>query len=326
MSERTPARSTLRLPPAAREGLRRLVVAAASLALVATLVFVVFEWLADPAALRLGRGASPEARAALRAAWGLDRPVLTRLLEHVARAMTLDFGYSEVRGAPAGALLGQALGPTLAYALPGWLLGTAAAVLGGLQAARRRAADRALMLASTGLLGTSSVIVVMLSQYVLAHRLGWFPVLGWPLGETTAAARHVVLPALVWALLLWGPDVRHYRAVFLRELAAPHLDGLRGRGIPERAIVRHALRAAIGPIVSRIGARLSHVVVGSVVIEELFNIPGLGALLVAAIHEADAALVQAIAVATAAVTIGGQALCDGIVWLVDPRVRRRVAR
>jgi ABC-type dipeptide/oligopeptide/nickel transport system permease component len=83
------------------------------------------------------------------------------------------------------------------------------------------------------------------------------------------------------------------------------------------------LRAAVGPIVARMGGRLPQVVIGSVVIEELFNIPGLGALLVAAIHEADAALVQAIALVTAAATIGAQALGDAIVWLVDPRVRRR---
>lgn len=309
----------------ARAVLRRTLVAAGSIALVATIVFAVGEGLADPAALRLGRGASPEAIAALRAAMGLDRPWETRLLEHVYQGMSLEFGYSHVRAAPAGEAIRQALGPTLAYAAPGWLLGTLAAVLGGLAAGRRRAVDAALSTASTLLVSTSSVIVVVLAQHVLAHRLGWFPALGWPLaGADAGAAGFVVLPALVWAILQWGPDQRHYRAVFTRELAAPHLDGLRARGVPERTIGRHVLRAAVGPIVARVGQRLSHVVIGSVVIEQLFNVPGIGALLVSAIHDADMALVQAIAVATAAATIAGQAICDAIVWLVDPRVRRRI--
>jgi peptide/nickel transport system permease protein len=294
--------------------------------LVVVIVFAVGEGLADPAALRLGRGASPEAIATLRAAMGLDRPWGTRLLEHVVQGMSFEFGYSHVRAASAGELIREALGPTLAYAVPGWIVGTIAAVIGGLAAARRRAVDAVLSGCSTLLVSTSSVIVVVLAQHVLAHRLGLFPVLGWPLaGGTDSAVRYVVLPALVWAILQWGPDQRHYRAVFQSELSGAHLDGLRARGVPERAIERHVLRAAVGPIVARIGQRMAHVIIGSVVIEQLFNVPGIGALLVSAVHDADMALVQAIAVATAVATIAGQALCDAIVWLVDPRVRRRIA-
>ncbi len=307
----------------ARAALRRALVAVASVALVAAIVAGTFEWLADPAALRLGRGASPEAIAALRAELGLDRSFGTRLLEHVWRALSFDFAASPVRGAPAGALMARALGPTLAYALPGFLLATAAALAGGLAAARRRVVDRSLSALATLMLSLSSVIVVVVAQYVLAHKLGWFPALGWPLGGAGGAARHVMLPALVWAALLWAPDWRHYRAVFEHELAAPHLDGLRARGVPERRIARHVLRAAVGPVLARVGQRLPHVALGSVVVEQLFNIPGIGALLVSAVHTADVALVEAIAVATAAATIATQALCDGAVWLVDPRVRRR---
>lgn len=301
--------------------LRRALVAAATLALVSALVFVVVDALADRAALDLGRGASPEALAARRALLGLDRPYWTRLLGHVGSAMSFDLGTSGHE--PVVARLGRALGPTLAYALPGFVLATAAALAGGFFAARRRGwFDRGLLAVATVLMSTSSVIVVVLGQHLLAHRLRLFPVLGWPLGgDARGAAGFLALPALLWALIQLGPDLRHYRAVFLRELAAPHLDGLRARGLGEPRIAGHVLRAALGPVLARVSARLPQLVLGSVVVEHLFNVPGIGALLLAAVRDADLALVQGIAFVLAAATIAGQAACDLLVHALDPRTR-----
>ncbi len=301
--------------------LRRALVAAATLALVSALVFVVVDALADRAALDLGRGASPEALAARRALLGLDRPYWTRLLGHVGSAMSFDLGTSGHE--PVVARLGRALGPTLAYALPGFVLATAAALAGGFVAARRRGwFDRGLLAVATVLMSTSSVIVVVLGQHLLAHRLRLFPVLGWPLGgDARGAAGFLALPALLWALIQLGPDLRHYRAVFLRELAAPHLDGLRARGLGEPRIAGHVLRAALGPVLARVSARLPQLVLGNVVVEHLFNVPGIGALLLAAVRDADLALVQGIAFVLAAATIAGQAACDLLVHALDPRTR-----
>lgn len=301
--------------------LRRLLVAAATLALVSALVFVVVDALADRAALELGRGAGPEALAARRALLGLDRPYLTRLLEHVGSAMSLQLGTSGHE--PVTARLGRALGPTLAYALPGFVLASLAALAGGFVAARRRGwLDRALLALATALMSTSSVILVVLGQHLLAHRLRLFPVLGWPLGgEPRGALVFVLLPALLWALIQLGPDLRHYRALFIRELAAPHVEGLRARGLAEPRIARHLLRGALGPVLARVSARLPQLVLGSVVVEHLFNVPGVGALLLAALRDADLALVQGVAICLAAATIGGQALCDLLIWRLDPRGR-----
>jgi peptide/nickel transport system permease protein len=301
--------------------LRRLLVAAATLALVSALVFVVVDALADRAALDLGRGAGPEAIAARRALLGLDRPYLIRLLEHVGSAMSFQTGESGHE--PVMARVGRALAPTLAYALPGFVLASLAALAGGFAAARRRGwLDRVLLALATALMSTSSVIVVVLGQHLLAHRLRLFPVLGWPLGgDPRAAFGFVLLPALLWALVQLGPDLRHYRALFIRELAAPHVEGLRARGLPEGRIARHLLRGALAPVLARVSARLPQLVLGSVVVEHLFNIPGVGALLLAALRDADLALVQGVAIGLAAATIGGQALCDLAIMATDPRAR-----
>lgn len=308
--------------------LRRLAVAAATLALVSALVFVVVDALADRAALELGRGAGAEAIAARRALLGLDRPWVIRLLEHVASAMSMDLGVSARRGVAVSEVLRAAIGPTLAYALPGFVIATVVAVLGGLRAARGRGwFDRVVLAGSTVLMSTSGVIVVVLGQYLLAHRLRLFPVLGWPLGgDPRATIGFVVLPALLWAVIQVGADLRFYRAVFVRELAAAHLEGMRARGVDERRIAWHVLRGATAPVLGRISARLPHVVLGGVVVEHVFNVPGIGALLVAAIRDADLMVVQGIAFVLAAVTIVGQMVCDWVAAVVDPRVRREAGR
>jgi peptide/nickel transport system permease protein len=305
--------------------LRRLLVAAATLALVSALVFVVVDALADRAVLDLGRGASPEALAARRHLLGLDRPFLARLLGHVASAMSFELGESARLGAPVIELIKRAAGPTLCYALPGFVLATIAAVVAGLTAARRGGwIDRGLLAASTLLMSCSSVIVVVLGQYVLAHRLRWFPVLGWPLaGDSRPLFGFVLLPALLWALIQLGPDLRHYRAIFVRELAAPYVEGLRARGLGEARVGLRVLRGAAAPVLARVSSRLPQLVIGSVVVEHVFNVPGLGALLVAAIRDADLAVVQGVALCLAAATIVGQALCDLAVYALDPRTRAR---
>ena len=303
--------------------LRRLLRAAATLVIVSVLVFLVVDALADRAIQDLGRGASAEALAARRHLLGLDRPVSLRLIEHVLAAMSFELGDSARSGLPVAALLARAIGPTLAYAVPGFLLASATALLGGFAAARWRGwPGRVLLAVSTVLMSTSSVIVVVFGQYLLAHRLRLFPVLGWPLaGDGRALIGFVLLPALLWAVIQLGPDLRHYRAVFVRELAAPHLEGLRARGLGEPRIARHVLRGAAAPVLARVSARLPQLVIGSVVVEQVFNVPGIGALLIDAIQDGDLAVVQGIAFCLAAATIVGQALCDLAVHALDPRTR-----
>jgi len=305
--------------------LRRLLSAAVTLVLVSVLVFFVVDALADQVTQDLGRAASPEALAARRHLLGLDRPVLLRLWQHVSSAMSFEFGESARHGHPVASLLARSLLPTLAYAVPGFLLATASALFGGFCAARWRGwPGRILLGLATILMSTSSVIIVVIGQYLLAHRLRSFPVLGWPLpGDARDVLGFIVLPALLWAVIQLGPDLRHYRAVFLRELAAPHLEGLRARGLGEFRVARHVLRGSAAPVLARVSARLPHLVIGSVVIEHVFNIPGVGALLIAAIQDGDLAVVQGIAFCLAAATIAGQALCDLAVFTLDPRTRAR---
>ena len=308
----------------ARYALRRLGGSASCVVLVVAATFAVFELLADPAAIELGPHASAEALRARRMELGLDRPALLRLGETLVRAFTLDWGVSPVAHRPVVALVRDSWLPTLAYAVPGLALASAASVTWGLHAARRRGGrlDRLGSLVATGLMSLSSVVLVLLAQWLIAHRWGLAPVTGWPVGtEDGPSLPHLVLPSVVFATLLVGPDMRHYRAVFRQQLRAPHLDGLRGRGLPETAIRRAVLRAAAGPVLARLGHRLPQALVGSVILEAAFNIPGLGSLTLDALRTSDVRLMEAIVVGTTAVTVLVQLLADLGSRVLDPRLR-----
>ena len=192
------------------------------------------------------------------------------------------------------------------------------------------AVDRALTGVATALMSTSSLILVIVGHQLLAHRWGLFSLVGWPLVGAERGLWTLVglalLPALLWALVQVGPDLRHYRSVFVRELGEPYLDGLRSRGIAEGRVLRHAVRGASAPILARIAGRLPHLVVGSLVIDQVFNIPGVGGLAITALRTGDLALCEGLAVVLAIITIAGQLLLDLAAAAIDPRLRARGRR
>jgi peptide/nickel transport system permease protein len=293
--------------------------------LVSTIVFLVFQQLADPAVIDLGPTASPEALEARRHVLGLDRPWTTRYFEHLWSSFTLDLGESNSLRAPVSEVLGDAIGPTLAYAVPGFLIASVLSLALGLRAAVRkgRVEDRALALLATLLMSTSSLIIVMLGQYVLAHRLELFPVVGWPLGHRPDAplAPYLMLPVLLWVLIQVGPDLRHYRALLVQELRRPYVDGLRSRGLPEPVVLRHVLHNVAGPVLARIGQRLPYLLVGSVIIEQVFNVPGVGDMIFVAMGSSDLPLLQGVTLVLTLVTVGAQLVFDILAGAIDPSLR-----
>lgn len=305
---------------------RRLLMAVATVLLVSTIVFLVFQQLADPVLVELGPTASPEALEARRHVLGLDRPAWSRFLDHLGQTLTFDFGGSTSSRPAVGEILRESIGPTLGYAVPGFLIATGLSLGLGLRAAvvEGRIEDRALTGVATLLMSTSSLIIVMLGQLVLAHQLELFPVIGWPLGDASSAPilPYLMLPTLLWVLIQVGPDFRHYRALIVQELDRPYVDGLRGRGLPEARVLRHVLHNVAGPILARVGQRLPYLLVGSVVIEEIFNIPGVGDLIVVAVGSSDLALLQGVTLVLTLVTVVAQLGFDLLAGWLDPRLRR----
>lgn len=313
----------------------RLIAAAATGFGVCLLAFLLFTLLpvGDPAALRAGRGATPEQVERVRADLGLDGSVLEQLAAHVRRlVLEGDLGRSYQRdGAPVGELLADRLPATLSLAAGTVVLIVVLAVGGGALAAARAGGhiDRGLRGASLLLLAAPVPVVGLLALELFDPTTGAWPVglggqgayvplledpVGWWSG--------LVLPWFALALIFGAVHLRMARASLLEALAAPHVLAGRARGLGERRLLLlHAAPLALPPVAALLALDAGVALGGLVVIEQLFAIPGLGSLAVEAAGTGDVPVLEAVLlVGTLAVVLSGL-VADLVAVLLDPRLR-----
>ena len=261
----------------------------------------------------------PQVEANLRAAYHLDAP----LLEQYARYVTMlargdlgpsfrskDFTVNEMiaRGLPVSLAVGG-----LALALAAGL-GIAAGTVAGIR--RDRGWDRGLTLAATAGLALPPIVVAPLLVLVFAVTLRWLPAGGF----TTPA--HVVLPAVALALPYLAAFTRLTRGSVAQTLAAPHMLTARAKGLPtHRIVVRHLLPAALIPVVSFLGPAAAALLAGSMVIEEVFSLPGLGRYFVQGALNRDYTLVMGTVVVYATLILVFNLAVDLVYTRLDPRIR-----
>lgn len=289
----------------------------------ATLVFFALRVLpGDPAALVLGDQADPRALAELRARLGLDRPLPLQYAGFLAGLARLDLGDSLARpGVPAFEEVGRALGPTAELAAVAVGLGAAAglslallAVGPWLGAARERVNDAMMLAASVPL-----VAFAPLATFLLAVRLRVVPLPGDP----DAGVAGLLFAAGLLAVPLGVQVGRIARAALLDQQRGKHLEVARAKGATElRVWAVHALPVASGPIAVVVGTQLGALLGGAVVLERLFERPGLGSLLLAAYSTRDVPVIEATVVASGALFVAAQALTALLRASVDPRGRR----
>jgi len=300
---------------------RRLFTAIPTLAVVVILSFVLMR-VAPGGPFDGERPLAPETRAALMAAYGLDKPLPEQVGRYVWRLAQGDFGPSLVyrdftvtdliaRGLPISLTLG-ALALMLAL-----LLGLGA----GMVAAARpgRALDRMLMLGATLLTALPSFVVGPLLALVFGLWAGWLPVSGWGDGD----APHMILPVIALALPATGAIAKLARAGLAEVLAQDHIRMARARGLGwPRILIVHALRPALVPVVSYLGPAAAGLLTGAVVIETVFALPGLGRYFVQGALNRDYPLVLGVVTLYAALIILFNLLADLAYGWLDPRARR----
>jgi peptide/nickel transport system permease protein len=282
---------------------------------ISLLTFVLIHVAPGSPEMRSGgsRGVSAESLAAFRRAYRLDEPLPARYAAWLWRSVRLDFGDSLVDGRPVRAKIAEALPATLALALLATLFAYAVAVVGGALLAARdgRPGARVAGAALYVVYGVPSAATAMLL-------LSW----GAPYGSGGATVAGAACLALATSVRL----MRHQRSALLEALRADYVRTARATGAGEwRVLFRHALPNALLPMVTLLGAELPALLSGSVIIEQVFGLRGLGALGYDAVLARDYPLLLGLTTVGALATLLGVLAADFTYGLLDPRLRERVA-
>ncbi|TMQ21269.1 MAG: ABC transporter permease [Candidatus Rokuibacteriota bacterium] len=306
---------------------RRVAALAVTLLFVSALVFVVVRVLpGDPVAVIMGTEGGREAGDRLRRAMGLDRPLPLQYLTWVAGALRGDLGRSIQYDVPVGALILSRLPVTLPLTLLAAAFMVLAALPLGLYAAtrHRRAGDYAAMIVSQIGISVPQFWSGLLLILFFSVRLGWvrsggFD--GWSAG-VGPALRSLLLPAVALGFFQAAVLVRATRSAVLDVLREDYVRTARAKGVSEpRVLARHTLRNALIPIVTVAGIQLGQLVAGSIVLESVFALPGLGRLALGAITARDLPVVQGVALFVASVIVVINFAVDLAYGLLDPRIR-----
>ena len=278
----------------------------------------------DPARMILGERATPESVAALREQLGLNKPLLQQLLDFAGNVFLHgDTGNSLIYNVSTRELILQRAPISLALVGLAVLFSLLIAVTLAVLAARHKDGiiDHVVRVIPTIGQGMPTFWIGLLLIILFAVTLKWFPVGGIGTGPLEPL-RSLVLPALAVSLGLIPPLVRSLRSELLEVFSADFVTTLRAAGIPERRVVfGHILRNASLPTLTLLSVSVSYLIGGTLVVEQVFGINGLGSLLFGAISNRDFPVVQGVALYCALMVVLVSLVLDGLVWLLDPRTR-----
>lgn len=310
--------------------IRRLLLGLLVLFLVSVVVFIATQALGDPARAILGRDATPASLAALREQLNLDQSVVGQYLQWLSGLLHSDFGTSLAAQQPVSELLGPRLVNSGVLVLASALISVPLSIVIGSYAALRRektfdnvSSNSMLLLASIPEFVVAVLLVILFSTTVFTLLPAISPV---PPGHRPwEYPNALVLPVTALVLGVAPYVARIMRASMIEVLESDYIEMARLKGLPERVVLfRHALPNAIGPVFQVIAISLAYLTGGVVVIEYVFNYPGIGSALQDAVVNHDIPVVQALAMLIAGVYVGLNLLADVATILVTPRLRTRL--
>ena len=300
---------------------RRLAGLAPTLFIVAVLVFLFVHLLpGDPARLAAGQDATPETVELVRQDLGLDKPLHEQFVRFVSGALRGDFGKSLRTKRPVGTEIAERFMPTfwLTVTSMSWsvIFGMGIGVLSAVF--RNRWPDRVGMTLAVSGISFPAFALGMVLMEIFAVQLNWLPTVG------ADSARHYILPSLTLGAAVAAIMARFTRSSFVDILQEDYIRTARAKGLPEDVVVaKHGLRNALIPVVTMMGLQFGFLLGGSIVVEVVFNWPGLGRLLVDAVGMRDYPVIQALVLLFSLEFILINLVVDVLYGLINPTIRYR---
>jgi peptide/nickel transport system permease protein len=307
----------------------RILVGLGSLLAVSAVVFAITAVLpGDAAEEKLGQDATPEAVAALRKEMGLDRSAVLRYADWLGGIVTGDPGKSVVTGMPVGEAIASRLPNSLLLAAVTTAFSVPLALGLGILCAlwRGSAFDRFTSMTSVAVVSVPEFLVATLAVLVFAVQLKWLPALSYEVEVSSPGQmlRSFALPVLSLGSVIMAQMLRMTRAAVIDQLAAAYIEMVRLKGASAaRTVLFHALPNAIGPIANAVALSLSYLLGGVIIIEVIFNYPGIAKLMVDGVTQRDMPLVQACAMIFCAAYLILVMLADVCGIVSNPRLRHQ---
>jgi peptide/nickel transport system permease protein len=307
--------------------IRRLLSTVMVMTTVAVFIFLLLHLSpGDPAAIIVGDNATSAQIDAVRKQLGLDDPLAVQFVRWLSGVLRGDLGISIFSHEPVNKLIGQRIEPTVSLAATTILLAVAIAVSFGVLAAWKAGTwiDRLVMVLSVVGFSVPVFVVGYLLIYLFSIKLGWLPVQGYaPLADGFVPwIRHLILPSIALGLAYVALIARITRTTMLDVLAEDYMRTARAKGVATGPLLmKHALKNAGVPIVTVIGIGVALLIGGVVITETVFNIPGVGRLVVDAISQRDYPIIQGVTLIFSGVYVVVNLIVDLSYTVIDPRIR-----
>ena len=307
--------------------LKRLLSALAVLFFVSLITFIAISLIpGDSAVLSLGLDVTEESLEHLRSTMGLDRPFYARYFDWLRSVLTLDFGVYSVYGESVSSLISSRLPVTFSLAVFSIIIAAAISSILGFIAALRKGsiADGAIRGSAMLISSLPSFWISLLALIFFCGRLGWFPVNGYiaPSADFSEFLRSITLPSLILAAGELSLMIRMFRSSAVRSLSEDYMMACEVKGLPRsRALVHYAGRSAIIAPITLIGNQAAKLFGGTVIVENVFSLPGIGRLLLVSVEQHDVALLQGIVLFITTMVVVMNLLTDIAVACADPLIR-----